>query len=120
MSNEKTSFLHLKCTPQQKATWVQAAKASNMKLVDWVESVLMEEAQAIDTPPPEWMGLFSSSTAQALQRAMILKPGVLAELVEASELNSVGYLGPEHKIEIQQWYNQFVSKRELKNNIKIK
>jgi len=31
-----TSMLQMRCTPAQKAAWVRAAQAENMKLTEWV------------------------------------------------------------------------------------
>jgi len=35
-----TSYLHIRCTPQQKKSWQEAAKAAGQKLSQWVLSRL--------------------------------------------------------------------------------
>jgi hypothetical protein len=33
---KKESFLHIKCTQEEKAAWVKLSQASGMKLTEWV------------------------------------------------------------------------------------
>ncbi len=35
-----TSYIHARCTPQDKAMWVKAAQAKNLKLTEWIVKVL--------------------------------------------------------------------------------
>lgn len=35
-----TSFIHARCIPQDKATWVKAAQAENLKLTEWIVKTL--------------------------------------------------------------------------------
>jgi hypothetical protein len=35
-----TSYIHARCTPKNKAGWVKAAQAQNLKLAEWIVKVL--------------------------------------------------------------------------------
>lgn len=35
-----TSYIHARCTPRDKAAWVKAAQAQNLKLTEWIVKVL--------------------------------------------------------------------------------
>lgn len=35
-----TSYIHARCTPQDKAEWVRAAQAEKLKLTEWIVKTL--------------------------------------------------------------------------------
>ena len=35
-----TSYIHARCTPQDKAGWVKSAQAENLKLTEWIVKTL--------------------------------------------------------------------------------
>ncbi len=113
-NTNRTSFLHINCTPVHKSLWTQAARASNLKLEDWVNKVLAEAVSKMDLPLPAWMNTFSKRTAKALQAGGITKPQQLVGVIQEQSLPHIQNIGPQQIEEIKSWFFEYENRSSAK------
>ncbi|WP_010323635.1 hypothetical protein [Marinobacterium stanieri] len=105
-NQDKMSRLNIECRQKDKGAWVQAARASDKGLEEWVNDILNEAVKRADLSAPAWMTGFSKRTSDALMLAQIYKSSELLGRIEEDALLNIQGLAPGSVQEIMEWYHE--------------